>query len=155
MFFIHQALSKQMKPRNQKTKEQKKKKKGYIALISAIVISFLLIVITVSLGFGSFFGRFDILDSESKEKSTALAEACVSQAILEASGDTFYSRLTDFTIPISGNKCKRSSEQIGNEIIIKAQAEFNKSYTNLKVIIDNSDFSVVSWKECPNFDASC
>ena len=131
---------------------------GYIALISAIVIMFLLITITISLGFISFFGRFDILDSESKERSMALAEACVSQAKLDASYATYYSTLTDFTIPSSTSTCKRSVVQNSGQIRIKAQGEFNKSFTNLRVVLDDSTFAKVSWEECDNLTsnpASC
>src|SRR5258708_32505996 len=56
--------------------------KGFIALTSAMVISILLLAITVSLGFCGFFTRFNILDSESKERSLALAEACGEMSIL-------------------------------------------------------------------------
>jgi|SRR3989344_1827515 len=132
-----------------------KLEQGFMALMSAIVMSVLLIAITLSLGISSFFGRFDILDSESKERSMGLAEACVSQATSEVSTGTVYATLTVFPIPNSTESCKRMSEQNGNEYIIKAQGEFNKSFTNLKVVVDSSTFDVVSWQECANIDISC
>ena len=60
-----------------------KSQEGFIALISAIVISFLLITITVALNFVGFYGRFNILDSEYKETSVGLAEACADSAMLQ------------------------------------------------------------------------
>ena len=125
---------------------------GFIALTSAIVISFLLLAITVSLGFSSFFGRFDILDSESKERSTALAEACVDQAILDSASGTYYS--TDNIVNVGSDTCTIKLSQLDSPIvgqtIVKTQAKLNKSYTNLKVIVDSSSFDIISWEECAN-----
>lgn len=126
---------------------------GFIALISAIVISFLLLAVTLGLGLSIFFGRFDILDSESKERSLALAEACVDQAMLEMSEGTFYATLTDYTSPDGTIICKRQSLS-GGVNTIKTQGEFNKSFTNLKVEVDGSTFSIISWEECPT-GSSC
>jgi len=127
---------------------------GFIALTSAIIISFLLITITLSLGLSSFLGRFDILDSESKEKSLALAEACANQAILDSSYSTFYS--SPLIVSVNSDNCTIiSSENSGDQIIIKTQAVVNESFTNLKVIIDSGSFSIISWKECANFGGSC
>ena len=135
---------------------------GYMALMSAIVISVLLIAITLSLGMSSFFGRFDILDSESKEISAGLAEACVDKAILEASmGTYFVGGLIDFDSD-GDNDCtvilSEADNPVSGQTMIKTQAFFNKSYTNLKVVVDSSTYNVISWIECTNLTsnpASC
>ncbi len=129
---------------------------GYIALMSAIVISVLLIAITLSLGLSSFFGRFDILDAESKERSSALSEACVNQAILKAVSAVYSS---NEIIQIGSDSCSIVSSQLNyplpGQILIKTTAVFNKSYTNLRVVINSNTFKIVSWQECANFNIDC
>lgn len=132
-----------------------KLEQGYIALVSAIVISFLLITITVSLGLSGFFGRFDILDSESKERSSALTEACIDTAILKLAENINYSLTPDdHAIPVEGDTCNIVSISPNPTrtfpITIQTQACINKSVTNLSVIID-SNFDITSWEELPNF----
>ncbi len=127
---------------------------GYVALISTIVISILLLAITVSLGFSSFLGRFDIVDSESKERSLALAEACVDKTTLNIAEGINYTG----TVSIGSDSCSIISVAANTPSIgkttIKTQAIVNKSYTNLKVVIDSTDFSITSWNECPTL-SSC
>ena len=122
---------------------------GYIALMSAIIISVLLLAITVSLGFSGFFVRLNIVDSESKERSSALAEACADQAILNFTQGSSVA-VTDFLVgPDASDKCNIISvTSNGNQTTIKTQAYPNKAYTNLKVVIDSNDFSIISWDEC-------
>lgn len=131
--------------------------KGYIALMSAVVISVLLIAITVTVGFNEFFTRFNILDSESKERSKSLAEACVDVAILDSAKRIYYGIPKEIPVgPTSADKCMIiSSQPAGSETVIKSQAEINKAYTNLKVSIDNWTFSTTSWEECANLEISC
>lgn len=131
------------------------KERGYIALISTIVISVLLITITVVIGMNNMFVRFNILDSESKEISRALAEACVDQAMLDAFHGDYYSTLTNFSIPGTSYTCKRKSYFSGNDIIIESQGEFNDSFTNLKVTVDSFTFNETYYKECSHFDSPC
>ncbi len=124
--------------------------KGYIALMSAIIISALLLTITVSLGFSGFLGRLSIVDSQSKERSSALAEGCADTAILEATSGIYSNNRT---VNIGPDTCTIVSSQKDvpstGQSTIKTQAIINKSYTNLKIIINNSNFSIISWNECP------
>lgn len=124
-------------------------KSGFIALMSAIIISVLLLAITVSLGFAGFFTRFNILDSESKERSMALAEGCVDMAVLKLTQDPYYNPVNE-VVTIGGQQCTIVSLAIfGNQIIIRTQAVVNKAYTNLVVTVDD-DFAIISWQELPN-----
>jgi len=127
---------------------------GYVALMSAIVISFLLIAITVSLGLNGFFGRFNILDSESKERSSALAEACVDAAILDAANGIYHATPAP-PVPVGSDNCTIVLSQLDapspGETLIKTQACINKSFTNIEVVIKSNTFDVISWIELPNF----
>lgn len=120
-----------------------KHQNGFIALTSAIIISVLLLAITVGLGFSSFFTRFNILDSEFKERSLALAEACIDTAILNlAKGLT-----TTGSVAVGTDDCEIISVN-GNTI--QTQACVNKATTNLQVTT-NSDFEIVTQEELPHF----
>lgn len=124
---------------------------GFIALTSAIIISVLLLAITVALGFSGFFGRFNILDSESKERSSALAEACGDTAILNFAQDQSYNP-SNQSVTVGSDHCKIVSlATAANQTTIKTQACINKSVTNLQVVIDSTAFTITSWDEVPNF----
>ena len=68
-----------------------KKESGFVALITAIILSFILIIVTTTLNQTSFFTRSILLDSEYKERGAALAEACVDVARLKLANDPLYS----------------------------------------------------------------
>lgn len=51
--------------------------RGFIALISTIIISTILLVVVVAGSMTGFTTRFNMLDAESKQRSAALADACV------------------------------------------------------------------------------
>jgi len=129
------------------------RQKGFIALTSVIVISVLLLAITVRLGFSAFFNRLDVLDSESKERSSALAEACVDTAILNIARNAAYNP-SNQVVAVGSDQCTIVSvTSSGSQKIIKTQAVINKAYTNLKISI-NSDFSINSWDECATLATS-
>jgi len=146
----------------------KNHQEGYIALVSAIIISILLISITITIGMNNFFARFNVLDSESKERSSALAEACVDAVILNLANNSNYNPNNECvsvgdSCPSGTNICaivsvKKDHPSIG-ETTIKTKAIFNKSHSNFKVVIMNTRGSkTVLWQECPYFtssDSSC
>jgi len=130
---------------------------GFVALISAIIISVMLLIIAVTIGMTGIFGRFNVLDSESKERSIGLAEACVDTAILKLSIDKDYLLIpADHSIPIIGSDTCNIVSILpisiprNFPITIQTQAIVNKSYTNLVVVID-SDYAIVSWEEESSF----
>ncbi len=115
---------------------------GYIALISAIVIALLLLSLALGIGFSSIFGRLNILDSESKERSLALAQACVNIAILDLATGTTHAN----PVAVASATCKILSYNP----TIKTQACVNRSTTNLQVTVDEN-FAITSLQELPNF----
>ncbi len=64
-------------------KAKKKSEQGFIALMSAIIISMLLIMLSLAVSMTGFFGRFNILDAEYKQRSLVLAEACADSSLLK------------------------------------------------------------------------
>jgi len=129
-------------------------KKGFVALMSAIIISVVLLVLATTLSFTGFNSRFNILDSESKERSSALAEACVENAILSLINDPSYSANNKIYAVSGNNTCMVkdvSTTTIPGKTIIKTQGTFSNSHTNFIVTVDNSPFKVAHVEEVANF----
>ena len=136
---------------------KRKNQSGYIALISIIIIAVLLIAVSVVVSFGGFFTRFSILENEYKEISIGLAEACGDVAITKLAEDWSYPG--DEIVSIVSNNCQIFPIQSpsSEERIIRTQAIYQKSYTNLEIKISKSEVSglptinIESWQELAKF----
>lgn len=126
------------------------KNRGFIALISAIIISAVLITITFTLSASSFFTRFNILSSEFKERSAALAEACGDIALLKLAQVPTYSG--NETVTIGSDTCSifPIPPATGGQITVSAKAIFQRVVTNIKIVANTADLSIISWEEMPN-----
>lgn len=121
---------------------------GFIALVSAIIISATLIAIVLSLNLSSFFTRFNILDSENKRRSEFLAEICLDTARMNLEEDKTY--VGNEKIMEGGDSCRVCSVQISSGAIeIQTRASVGYAYTNLKAILNPTNFLVVSFEELP------
>lgn len=126
---------------------------GFIALISVIIISALLLTIVVALNLTGFLGRYNILDSEFKQRSVSLAEACVDTELLNlAYGTTI---ILPSTVPIASpnpDSCVILSVVGSGPTTIITQASFPSAaphtITNIKAVVD-ANGSITSWQECP------
>lgn len=133
-----------------KTTHKKRKDRGMIALMSTIIISAILLLLATSLSFTGLYSRFNILNSESKERSSALADACIDIAILELTQNSLYSGNINSTI--GENICYIGPVTTsGSQKIFKTRGIFSNSYTNLKVVVDDTTFVVISVEEVPTF----
>lgn len=123
-----------------------KTKKGFIALVSAIIISAVLLAILLSLNLGSFFTRFNILDSENKKRSALLAGACFETARMNLSEDSSYAG--NEKIMQGGDSCRICPIQTSaGEIEIQTRAQVNSAHTNLKAILNSANLSILSFEE--------
>lgn len=122
---------------------------GFIALMSAIIISVILLLIATNLSLTGFYGRSNILDYELKERSSALAEACVDTALLKLANNPSYGGSEFVNVDkVGGNDCT-IKPVVGD--IIQVQGYYNNIYfTNLEIEFDPSDISVTRWEEKPN-----
>ncbi len=122
--------------------------RGFIALMSAIVISAILLLSISASGFISFNSRFNIVNTELKARSLSAAEACVERAKLQIALDPAYSG--NETMNASGGVCTiRSVTASSTERIILTQAVVRNAYSNIRAVIDANTFAVVSWIELP------
>lgn len=129
--------------------------KGYIALISVIIVAAILMVITFTLGFRSFMSRINILEAEFKERSIGLAEACMDTAIIRLQDDSDYTvSLPGISVIVGDESCFIKSISNTWPKIIRVQAKSPQSggkisYTNLEVTVSlvSEVVTVESWKE--------
>lgn len=125
--------------------------KGFIALMSAIFISVILLLIASSGSFTGLYGRFNALDSELKERSSALAEACVDTARINLANDSTYTGSQ--SVALGESVCTigpvQNNTPVSGQKTFTTQGIVTHAYTNLKVVVKSSDISVVSWTETP------
>lgn len=128
-----------------------KNKEGFIALMSAIVLSAVLIAVTVALNQSGFFARSALLDSEYKERSAALAQACANVALLKLIADPAYAG--GEIVALQSDSCwirpTKINSPIAGENTIETSAAFQEASTTLRITAHSSDFSIVSWDEVP------
>lgn len=128
---------------------------GYIALITAILISVSLLIMVAVVSFEGFFSRFTVLESQQKEESAYLAEACVNTAIIKIAQDDSYTGGEYLTVGDRG--CEIVSVDPGtfpSERLIETQGTTSDAVTNLVVEIDTDDLpSIVihEWTEVGSF----
>ncbi len=128
------------------------KQSGYIALVSVLIISGLLVMALCTVSMSGFFSRFNTLNSEFKEVSTSPAESCINIALLKLAQNISYGG--NEIILIGDRSCTIRSVvpgSISGQLIVESQAIVEHAYTNLRVTINSSDFSVISWQEIPMF----
>lgn len=135
------------------TLRKQKINRGFAALITAIILSSVLIMATVTLSRSGFFVRSAILESEYKEASSALAEACADIAMLKLVADFLYAG--DETMNIKGGSCvikpvQKNMPSFGQHTL-ETTATFHDSITNMKIVVSGTDFSVISWIEILSF----
>ncbi len=121
---------------------------GYIALMSAIIISAVLATAVFSLSSSGFMARFNVLEREFKSRSYYLADACADAALLKKIEDPYYSGPE--TLTINGDNCSIISVvSSGSQYLIKSQAVIQKATTNIRLTVDRGTFSVISREEIP------
>jgi hypothetical protein len=121
---------------------------GFVALMSVIIISAILLLIASTLSLSGFYSRYNILDSELKERSSALAEACIDQGLLLIANNTSHPATT--TIKIGGGQCDLGPIVTGSSpVILMAQATSSNYFTTLRVLVSPASISIISWEELP------
>jgi hypothetical protein len=126
----------------------KKQPKGFIALMSAVIISAILITATITGSLTGFYTRFNILDSEFKNRSSTLAEACVDVLLYKIGNDSGYNG-PDLNYTVGDDKCSifTASNPGTSPRTFKVQGIYQNSYTNLQITVDVNTLAVVSWQE--------
>lgn len=122
---------------------------GFIALMSAIIISAVLLTIVATSSWGGFYKRSNGLDAELKARSVAAADACVAAALLSLAkrGDPAGSILALNEL----DECRIGAVSGAEQKTFEVQATSSGAVTNLRVTVDAKDFRVRSRQEIPVF----
>lgn len=132
---------------------------GFVALMTAIVLVVILLVVAISLNLIGFLTRGEILDSEYKDRSSALAEACADTTLLKLAKDSAYAG-NEANVSVGSDKCNigliQNDTPIARQKTINVDAVFPPSsvtnqnaVTKLQIIINSITLSVISWNEIP------
>ncbi len=130
---------------------RKQKERGFIALISVIIICASLLLIATTLSYTGFYARTNGLDSEYKERSSAFAEACGDQTLLALTNDPNFSGNATTTINGVDQCYTYAIPPSGSVKTFETRGIYQNHYTYLKIIFDTSTQSVTSWEELPKF----
>ncbi len=126
---------------------------GFIALISVIIICAVLLLVVIGSSLSSFNSRFNLLDSELKQRSAAAADACANYALLQLAQDQTYAGggAWDTLVLNQLDKCRVGPVGGTTQKSFKIQATSSNAVTNLAVTVDASDLSTVSWQEVQTY----
>ncbi|MBA3789335.1 hypothetical protein H0X32_02990 [Patescibacteria group bacterium] len=131
---------------------------GYVALLSAIIISIVLSAFVLRSSTVIFFARFNELDSISKLRSELLASSCVYEGLyLYEENSTLFTQAKNITVSsgISDDPeiCSIDSLTIRDgSVVLETHAAVRNAYTALVVVAvqNNSSttkLSITSWNE--------
>jgi hypothetical protein len=126
---------------------------GFIALISILILSAVLLVTTLGLAQFGIANRFFILNLEQKTSSKKLAEACIHIARIQTYNDPLMVQNTPLEVQIgdAGAKCIIVSvTPNGHQTTLKTTAKTGEATTNLSVLVDNENGDFISFEEIPN-----
>jgi hypothetical protein len=119
---------------------------GFMALLSAIIISAVLLLSMVQIGSASFFTRSNILDYELKEKSLALAEGCMEVARLRLTIDPGYGGHE--TLGIGDSTCQVGAvATAAGKITVNVKADDDHHVTELEIVFNRADMAIISYEE--------
>lgn len=125
--------------------------RGFIALMSAIIISAVLLIIATSGSLTGFSERSAILNSELKKRSATAADACADQAFLLIANDPAYADSFSLTFN-SLDSCEATVvDGMADQKVITVQATSVPAVTNLYIEYDADAFSVTRWEEIPTY----
>lgn len=131
---------------------------GYIALVSVIIMSAVLLLLIVAVSGTSVLSRLNVLTYQYKEVSRGLADGCVDAALLRLINNSGYSPSNEAVLVGSQSCTIVSVTPSGGQNIIQVQGIYpatgnGRSYTNLQVRVTVSTGSLVihSWEEVAHF----
>lgn len=123
---------------------------GYVAIISAVILTVVILTVAVSFSSSNFLARFDGGSFESKEDARAAAEGCLEYALLKLSANDAYAGNESVTIASSSCTLRPIITASGQKRI-EAYAASNNKTTNLEFIVNENTLETVSLREVDSF----
>lgn len=128
---------------------------GFIALMSAIIISAILLLIATGGSLSGFYTRITSLNGEYKERTYALAEACVAETLLSLSQSPSYAGNATTSVSNTGTcytgVIAKSGTAPNDIYTFRTRSYLMNVYTNLLVVAKVSDLSIQSQTEIASF----
>ncbi len=129
----------------------KNKQQGFIALISVLILSVVLLGAVISLAQYGMISRFALLTLEQKEVSHARARACIQVARIAIVNDAFY-ETTNKKVSVAGSWCIiMLVDAMGSESVVQVSASSSGAVTNLEAVIDTTSGAVTKVIEVVTF----
>ncbi len=119
-------------------KQQSAYVRGFVALLSVIIISTVLLGLVATANTAAFLSRFAELDTEYKYTSSALAKACVNVALRNLAQNYNYIT-TNEEIFVGQDSCHIvevrvvSTTATQKTVIVQTSASYKETFTNLLV----------------------
>ncbi len=131
---------------------------GFIALISILIISMVLLFAVFAIGQRGIASRFLLLDLERKTQSEQLANACIQIATIDIANNAGHIAASDKEYNVGSSKCTIHSVQpnfpsAGRstiEVFAIVPGPTEGATTNLQVVIDSTNGNIMSWQELTN-----
>ena len=124
--------------------------KGFIAITTSIILSFLVLTVAAALGFSAFFSRANNSGFYYKKTSQFISRSCLDYALLKLAENGNYAG--NETRTIDSYQCSlQPMETSGSNKIIKAHSQVNGATTNLKLTVNGATLSTVSLEELVSF----
>lgn len=113
---------------------QHNKNGGYTALLAVIILCFILIALSITVNMSGFFTRFNILQSQEKLQSGALAESCINLAMSRLTQNASYNYSLPEVISLDDDECSiKSIASSGVQKTIESLGQYIDTFTNLSV----------------------
>lgn len=124
---------------------------GYLAVTSAVIITAIILAIVGIVSLVAYTSRFNILGAELKERTKALAEACMDVALLQLMRNPSYAGSEIVTVSGSATCEILAVETQGSQKIVKTRAALPGATSNIRAVVTLSPRAIVSWEEVPQF----
>ncbi len=123
---------------------------GYMAIVTAIILSLVMLAIASVSGSSSLWARMNETDAYSKRISYFLSRSCLDYSLLRLAQTASYAGSA--TVPVGSDQCTlRPVVPSGVNTIIEAKGQFNGATTNLRLTVVTQDLSTVSLEEITSF----
>jgi hypothetical protein len=125
--------------------------RGYVALVSALIISAILTALIFTESTSTFWARFDQLNRENRHQAYLLAESCLYEGLLLYAEDPSTSRSSAQVAVDAHTSCILDSTKVQNGVVtIVAHAKVKNVYSIMSVTATKNSsgvLSITSWRE--------
>ena len=119
---------------------------GFIALITSIIISALLLVLIASSSLSSLYASENTLEKSQKQQSLDLANSCINMVLLRLSADQSFNGLRTWKIG-TANCIISQISLIDSSFVFEIKVSVGNSFTNLKVVANKTSLNIISIAE--------